>query len=100
MSTSSGKEQGSNRDETADASTKCMPCREGCSYCRDDAPCLVHEDGPLRLTLASFQGLCMVLDLASMVLVYHFRRKKVKGDKAVAEEGCRMQIECCEFNST
>uniref|UniRef100_A0A3Q3MHZ9 Probable G-protein coupled receptor 158 n=1 Tax=Mastacembelus armatus TaxID=205130 RepID=A0A3Q3MHZ9_9TELE len=54
----------------------CLPCREGCPYCRDDTPCLVQEDGALRLAVVSFQGLCMVLDLASMVLVYHFRRNK------------------------
>ncbi|XP_030016495.1 probable G-protein coupled receptor 158 [Sphaeramia orbicularis] len=70
------KESGSHRDESSDVSSKCLPCREGCPYCRDDTPCLVQEDGALRLAVASFQGLCMVLDLASMVVVYHFRRKK------------------------
>ncbi|KAK5859609.1 hypothetical protein PBY51_021154 [Eleginops maclovinus] len=70
------KEQGSNRDESSEVSSKCLPCREGCPYCRDDTPCLAQEDGALRLTVASFQGLCMVLDLAAMVVVYHFRRMK------------------------
>lgn len=60
-------------------SSKCLPCREGCPYCRDDTPCLIQEDGALRLAVASFQGLCMVLDLGSMVVVYHFRRNKVRG---------------------
>lgn len=78
--TSSGKERGPSRDETPDVSSKCLPCREGCAYCRDDTPCLVQEDGALRLAVASFQGLCMVLDLAGMVVVYHFRRNKVRGD--------------------
>uniref|UniRef100_I3KQX0 G protein-coupled receptor 158 n=1 Tax=Oreochromis niloticus TaxID=8128 RepID=I3KQX0_ORENI len=67
---------GSHRDESSDVSSKCLPCREGCPYCRDDTPCLVQEDGALRLSVASFQGLCMMLDLASMVVVYHFRRNK------------------------
>uniref|UniRef100_A0A669CZ24 G protein-coupled receptor 158 n=1 Tax=Oreochromis niloticus TaxID=8128 RepID=A0A669CZ24_ORENI len=64
-------------DEQYNNSTAvCLPCREGCPYCRDDTPCLVQEDGALRLSVASFQGLCMMLDLASMVVVYHFRRNK------------------------
>lgn len=67
-------------------SSKCLPCREGCPYCRDDTPCLIQEDGALRLAVASFQGLCMVLDLGSMVVVYHFRRNKVRG----GETGCNM----------
>lgn len=75
---SSGKEQGSHRDDASDVSSKCLPCRDGCPYCRDDTPCLVQEDGALRLAVASFQGLCMVLDLASMVVVYHLRRNKVR----------------------
>lgn len=58
--------------------SKCLPCREGCPFCRDDAPCTVQEDSALRLAVASFQGLCMVLDLASMVVVYHCRRNKVR----------------------
>uniref|UniRef100_A0A3Q3INU6 G-protein coupled receptors family 3 profile domain-containing protein n=1 Tax=Monopterus albus TaxID=43700 RepID=A0A3Q3INU6_MONAL len=62
--------------ETSDVSNKCLPCREGCPHCRDDTPCLVQEDRTLRLAVASSQGLCMVLDLASMMVVYHFRRNK------------------------
>ncbi|XP_014859931.1 PREDICTED: probable G-protein coupled receptor 158 [Poecilia mexicana] len=70
------REHSSYRDETSDMSNKCLPCREGCKYCQDDTPCLVQEDGGLRLAVASFQGLCMMLDLASMLVVYHFRRNK------------------------
>ncbi|KAM9323015.1 LOW QUALITY PROTEIN: metabotropic glycine receptor-like [Pholidichthys leucotaenia] len=70
------KDQNSHKDETSDLSSKCLPCREGCPYCRDDTPCLVQEDGTLRLSVVSFQGLVMMLDLASMVVVYHFRRNK------------------------
>lgn len=75
---SPGKEQGASREEASDLASKCLPCREGCPFCRDDTPCTVQEDGALRLAVASFQGLCMVLDLASMVAVYHFRRNKVR----------------------
>lgn len=75
---SPGKEQGPSREEASDLASKCLPCREGCPFCRDDTPCAVQEDGALRLAVASFQGLCMVLDLASMVAVYHFRRNKVR----------------------
>ncbi|KAK5616418.1 hypothetical protein CRENBAI_011727 [Crenichthys baileyi] len=71
-------EQSSYRDETSDMSNKCLPCREGCPYCQDDTPCLVQEDGGLRLTVASFQGLCMMLDLGSMLVFYHSRRNKKK----------------------
>ncbi|KAK1879303.1 putative G-protein coupled receptor 158, partial [Dissostichus eleginoides] len=70
------KEQGSNRDDSSEVSSKCLPCREGCPYCRDETPCLAQEDGALRLAVASFQGLCTLLDLAGMVVIYHFRRMK------------------------
>ncbi|XP_077391766.1 metabotropic glycine receptor [Festucalex cinctus] len=70
------KDQGYHRDNISDVASKCLPCREGCHYCRDNTPCLAQEDSGLRLAVASFQGLCMVLDLASMVAVYHFRRSK------------------------
>lgn len=69
------------RDETPEVASKCLPCREGCPYCRDNTPCLIQKDGALRLAVASFQGLCMVLDLACMVVVYHFRRNKVMGSE-------------------
>ncbi|KAM9718465.1 metabotropic glycine receptor [Menidia menidia] len=73
---SSGKRQGPYRDESPDTANRCLPCREGCPFCQDDTPCLAQGDGVLRLAVASFQGLCMMLDLASMVVVYHFRRNK------------------------
>ncbi|XP_068605443.1 metabotropic glycine receptor-like [Brachionichthys hirsutus] len=73
---SSGQDPGLDRDQVSEASTKCLPCRAGCPYCRDDTPCLVQEDGALRLAVASVQGLCMVLDLVCMVVVYRFRRNK------------------------
>uniref|UniRef100_A0A665UKN3 G protein-coupled receptor 158b n=1 Tax=Echeneis naucrates TaxID=173247 RepID=A0A665UKN3_ECHNA len=79
------------RDDTSDVSSKCLPCREGCPYCRDDTPCLVQEDGVLRLAVASFQGLCMVLDLASMVVVYHLRRNKVSEVSDVSVEDFWME---------
>ncbi|KAL0966851.1 hypothetical protein UPYG_G00300940 [Umbra pygmaea] len=63
-------------EDPPEMSSKCLPCREGCPYCRDDTPCLAREDGALRLTLATFQGLCMLVDLVAMLLVYHFRRNK------------------------
>uniref|UniRef100_A0A3Q2XBK7 G protein-coupled receptor 158 n=1 Tax=Hippocampus comes TaxID=109280 RepID=A0A3Q2XBK7_HIPCM len=72
----SGKAQGSRRDDVSDVASKCLPCRVGCPYCRDNTPCLAREDSGLRLAVASFQGLCVLLDLASMVAVYHFRRSK------------------------
>jgi hypothetical protein len=55
-----------------------MPCAEGCAYCRDDAPCLARDDGPLRLAVLAFQCMCMLLLFASMVLVYRYRRNKVQ----------------------
>ncbi|CAF97640.1 unnamed protein product, partial [Tetraodon nigroviridis] len=71
-----GKEQSPGREEASDSASKCLPCREGCPFCRDDTPCTVQQAGALWLAVASFQGLCMVLDLACMVAVYHFRRNK------------------------
>nr|XP_061795707.1 metabotropic glycine receptor-like [Nerophis lumbriciformis] len=70
------QEQGSHRNSISDAANKCLPCRAGCPNCRDNTPCVAQEDSGLRLAVASFQGLCMVLDLASMVAVYHCRRSK------------------------
>ncbi|XP_036452870.1 probable G-protein coupled receptor 158 [Colossoma macropomum] len=72
----SKSEQGLYSDEPSDVSVRCLPCREGCSFCRDDSPCLAQEDGVLRVAVASFQGLCMLLDFISMPVVYHFRRNK------------------------
>lgn len=54
----------------------CLPCREGCAYCQDDAPCVARGDGGLRMAVLSLQGLCMLADFAGMVVVYHFRRNK------------------------
>ncbi|XP_030629945.1 probable G-protein coupled receptor 158 [Chanos chanos] len=69
-------ERGPHSDEHSEGSGKCLPCREGCPFCRDDTPCLAQEDSSLRLAMVSFQGLCMLLDFVSMVLVYNFRRNK------------------------
>uniref|UniRef100_A0A8D2LVB4 G protein-coupled receptor 158 n=1 Tax=Varanus komodoensis TaxID=61221 RepID=A0A8D2LVB4_VARKO len=54
----------------------CLPCREGCSDCTDDAPCYAQEDKYLRLAIISFQTLCMLLDFISMLVVYRFRKAK------------------------
>ncbi|XP_040529509.1 probable G-protein coupled receptor 158 isoform X1 [Gallus gallus] len=54
----------------------CLPCREGCSNCKDDTPCYAQEDKYLRLAIISFQTLCMLLDFISMLVVYHFRKAK------------------------
>ncbi|CAL8310995.1 unnamed protein product, partial [Gadus morhua 'NCC'] len=55
---------------------RCLPCREGCPFCRDDTPCLVQQAGGPRLALATAQGLVLALDLACMLVVYHFRSNK------------------------
>ncbi|MFT7809586.1 putative G-protein coupled receptor 158 [Arapaima gigas] len=54
----------------------CLPCREGCLYCKDDVPCHAHRDGPLRVAIIAFQGLSMLAVFVSMLVVYHVRRKK------------------------
>ena len=77
----SPKEDGSTGGDEAgpsSSSSACMPCADGCAYCRDDAPCLARDDGPLRLAVLAFQCMCMLLLFASMVLVYRFRRNKVQ----------------------
>uniref|UniRef100_A0A3Q0QUD2 G protein-coupled receptor 158 n=1 Tax=Amphilophus citrinellus TaxID=61819 RepID=A0A3Q0QUD2_AMPCI len=58
------------------SSSDCLPCQEGCAYCKDDTPCVVQEDGALRMAVLSFQCLCMLIVFISMVLIYHFRRNK------------------------
>ncbi|XP_056329723.1 probable G-protein coupled receptor 158 [Danio aesculapii] len=67
---------GTYTDESWELSGRCLPCREGCEFCRDDTPCLAQEDTALRLAMVSFQGFCMLLDFISMVVVYHFRHNK------------------------
>uniref|UniRef100_A0A671MV53 G protein-coupled receptor 158b n=1 Tax=Sinocyclocheilus anshuiensis TaxID=1608454 RepID=A0A671MV53_9TELE len=63
-------------DQSWEPSGRCLPCREGCPFCTGDTPCVAQEDMALRLAMVSFQGFCMLLDLISMVVVYHFRRNK------------------------
>uniref|UniRef100_A0A8C1U4I8 G protein-coupled receptor 158b n=1 Tax=Cyprinus carpio TaxID=7962 RepID=A0A8C1U4I8_CYPCA len=63
-------------DQSWEPSGRCLPCREGCPFCTANTPCVAQEDTALRLAMVSFQGFCMLLDLISMVVVYHFRRNK------------------------
>lgn len=62
-----------------DPPSDCLPCQQGCAYCKDDAPCVAQEDGALRLAVLSFQCLCLLIVFVSMILIYHFRRNKVRG---------------------
>uniref|UniRef100_A0A672S5H4 G protein-coupled receptor 158 n=1 Tax=Sinocyclocheilus grahami TaxID=75366 RepID=A0A672S5H4_SINGR len=65
----------------------CFPCREGCPFCTGDTPCLAQEDTALRLAMVSFQGFCMLVDLISMAVVYHFRRnKRIKASSLILLE--------------
>ncbi|XP_026800686.3 probable G-protein coupled receptor 158 isoform X2 [Pangasianodon hypophthalmus] len=57
-------------------SSLCLPCQEGCVHCKDDTPCVAQGEGYLRIAVLAFQGICMLLDFISMVLLYHFRRNK------------------------
>ncbi|TNN57193.1 putative G-protein coupled receptor 158 [Liparis tanakae] len=65
---------GPNADEGS--SSDCLPCQPGCSFCRDETPCVTRPDGALRWAVVSSQCLCMLIVFVSMVLVYHFRRNK------------------------
>ncbi|XP_037613183.1 probable G-protein coupled receptor 158 isoform X1 [Sebastes umbrosus] len=67
-------DSGPNADEGS--SSDCLPCQEGCAYCKDDTPCVTREDGALRMAVLSFQCLCLLIVFVSMVLIYHFRRNK------------------------
>ncbi|XP_019122502.2 G protein-coupled receptor 158a isoform X1 [Larimichthys crocea] len=67
-------DSGPNADEGS--SSDCMPCQQGCAYCKDDTPCVAREDGALRMAVLSFQCLCLLIVFVSMVLIYHFRRNK------------------------
>uniref|UniRef100_A0A672L6E9 G protein-coupled receptor 158 n=1 Tax=Sinocyclocheilus grahami TaxID=75366 RepID=A0A672L6E9_SINGR len=62
--------------DVPESSSHCLPCQEGCDFCKDDVPCVARGDGALRMAVLSFQGLCMLVDFISMVLLYHFRRNK------------------------
>ncbi|CAM9311342.1 unnamed protein product, partial [Lampetra planeri] len=70
----SRKSSGPNADE--DSSSDCLPCQQGCAFCKDDTPCVAPDDNALRMAVLSFQCLCMLVVFVSMVLVYHFRRNK------------------------
>ncbi|XP_071340806.1 metabotropic glycine receptor isoform X2 [Trachinotus anak] len=67
-------DSGPNADEGS--SSDCLPCQQGCAFCKDDTPCVAREDGALRMAVLSFQCLCMLIVFISMVLIYHFRRNK------------------------
>uniref|UniRef100_A0A3Q1HK15 G protein-coupled receptor 158a n=1 Tax=Acanthochromis polyacanthus TaxID=80966 RepID=A0A3Q1HK15_9TELE len=67
-------DSGPNADEGS--SSDCLPCQQGCAYCKDDTPCVAREDGALRMAVLSFQCLCILIVFISMVLIYHFRRNK------------------------
>ncbi|XP_030364710.1 probable G-protein coupled receptor 179 isoform X2 [Strigops habroptila] len=54
----------------------CRPCRQGCSTCEDDAPCLIQEDRALRAAVLSCQACCMLAIFLSMLVSYRFRRSK------------------------
>uniref|UniRef100_A0A8V5H4S2 GPR158/179 extracellular domain-containing protein n=1 Tax=Melopsittacus undulatus TaxID=13146 RepID=A0A8V5H4S2_MELUD len=56
----------------------CRPCRQGCSTCEDDAPCLIQEDRALRAAVLSCQACCMLAIFLSMLISYHFRRSKAR----------------------
>ncbi|KAG1953817.1 probable G-protein coupled receptor 158 isoform X2 [Pimephales promelas] len=62
--------------DVPESSSHCLPCQEGCDFCKDNTPCVARGDGALRMAVLSFQGLCMLVDFISMVLLYHFRRNK------------------------
>ncbi|KAF7664657.1 hypothetical protein LDENG_00170420 [Lucifuga dentata] len=68
------EDSGPNADEGS--SSDCLPCQQGCAFCKDDTPCVAREDRALRMAVLSFQCLCMLILFISMVLVYHFRRNK------------------------
>ncbi|KAM8881759.1 G protein-coupled receptor 158a isoform 1-T1 [Synchiropus picturatus] len=67
-------DSGPNADEGS--SSDCLPCQEGCAFCKDDTPCVTREDSALRLAVLCFQCLCMLIIFVSMVLIYNFRRNK------------------------
>ncbi|XP_056599535.1 probable G-protein coupled receptor 158 [Triplophysa dalaica] len=72
----SKSDRGLYSDEFREVPGRCLPCREGCTICNDDTPCLAQQDTALRLAMVSFQGFCMLMDFISMLVVYHFRRNK------------------------
>ncbi|NWZ54331.1 GP158 protein, partial [Haliaeetus albicilla] len=56
----------------------CRPCRQGCTTCEDDMPCLIQEDRALRAAILSCQACCMLAVFLSMLVSYHFRRSKAR----------------------
>lgn len=72
-----GTEGLSHPRDVPENSSHCLPCQAGCDFCKDNTPCVARGEGALRIAVLSFQGLCMLLDFISMVLLYHFRRNKV-----------------------
>lgn len=72
-----GKAEDGGPGEDEGSPSDCLPCQQGCTFCKDNSPCVALEDGALRLAVLSFQCLCMLIVFISMVLVYHFRRNKV-----------------------
>lgn len=86
--------RGSYSDEFWEVPGRCLPCREGCTVCNDDTPCLAQEDTALRLAMVSFQGFCMLMDFISMLVVYHFRRNKVCAPNITFSHFCKTIYNC------
>lgn len=87
-------DRGSYSDEFWEVPGRCLPCREGCTVCNDDTPCLAQEDTALRLAMVSFQGFCMLMDFISMLVVYHFRRNKVCAANITFSHFCKTIYNC------
>ncbi|NWH53190.1 GP158 protein, partial [Fregata magnificens] len=65
----------------------CRPCRQGCTTCEDDAPCLIQEDRALRAAVLSCQACCMLAVFLSMLVSYHFRWSKARRPRRIRASG-------------
>ncbi|NXJ57983.1 GP158 protein, partial [Spizaetus tyrannus] len=65
----------------------CRPCRQGCTTCEDDMPCLIQEDRALRAAILSCQACCMLAVFLSMLVSYHFRRSKARHPRRIRASG-------------
>ncbi|KAK3742297.1 hypothetical protein QZH41_013111 [Actinostola sp. cb2023] len=58
-------------------SYQCLPCREGCTTCVDESPCVVTLNWPFRYSLATLTILTIIFALVIMAIVISYKDIKV-----------------------
>ena len=55
----------------------CLPCREGCTTCVDDSPCLYQERMVIRKLILVVNGMTQFLAISAGLFIFLHRETKV-----------------------